>query len=511
MDTVQVHNVKIPNSLLVSGMTDTKTDEELFDFLKQYGQIERMIPIDDAQLGPGKSAIVEYTYGTAVESISPSLPYSLSSKTQSSVVFHIKSLTSCYVRNVGVMTRKTFLEELKKIAKESGKDFASVLRDELSRISAVVETDDLENEIELESYLPNDPASHAVETADRTSPQLSSVLMPNNLFDHNQSKPLLTPWSQTKPVLSPHDVNPPELQKDSELSDLYKSRRLLDSLTSPAIDIVKHLPSDSSPDLYLEILDSAYSTVENGDDLYVKFLNTFQDQGEKPSAYLQRLQVMLNTTLRRGGVTASDVHRQLLKQFCRGCWDNDLISELQLEKRSHNPPTLAKLLLLLRTEEDKQASKICRMKQHFGVYKQKVYSELQCAYVQDAEACSKPSAPSLRADSNAEIQGLVQVADLQSQLTRLIQKNNGKSQKKSLPKQDADKPLAQPSKTQKAQPADSTVVTQSNRPRPWYCFRCGEDGHIKPQCSKDPNPSLIAAKRNQLKEKQLAWDTLDLN
>ncbi|KAI3357325.1 hypothetical protein L3Q82_015770 [Scortum barcoo] len=94
------------------------------------------------------------------------------------------------------------------------------------------------------------------------------------------------------------------------------------SLLSPAIDIVKHLAPESPLNVYLEILDSAFGTVEDGDDIFAKYLNTMRDNGEKPSAYLQRLQVMLNTTLRRGGVNASDLDRQLLRQFVRGCWDN---------------------------------------------------------------------------------------------------------------------------------------------------------------------------------------------
>ena len=85
------------------------------------------------------------------------------------------------------------------------------------------------------------------------------------------------------------------LLKDTRQSDLHKSRKLLESLLSPAIDIVKHLTPETPPSVYLEILDSAFSTVEDGDDLFTKYLNMMQDSGEKPSSYLQRLQVMLNT------------------------------------------------------------------------------------------------------------------------------------------------------------------------------------------------------------------------
>lgn len=78
-----------------------------------------------------------------------------------------------------------------------------------------------------------------------------------------------------------------------------------------------------------------------------------QDNGEKPSAYLQRLQATRNTAFRRGGVPAGDLDCQLLKRFIRGCWNNILISELQLEQKKQNPSTFAELLLLLRTAETK--------------------------------------------------------------------------------------------------------------------------------------------------------------
>lgn len=45
-----------------------------------------------------------------------------------------------------------------------------------------------------------------------------------------------------------------------------------------------------------------------------------------------------------------------------------------------------------------------------------------------------------------------------------------------------------------------------NKPRPWYCFQCGEDGHIRPNCDKEPNPSLFAVKKEQLREKLQKWE-----
>lgn len=76
-------------------------------------------------------------------------------------------------------------------------------------------------------------------------------------------------------------------------------------------------------------------------------MEMFQDVGEKPSTYLQRLQIAFNLALKRGGVLATDLDRHLLNQFCRGCWDNTLISELQLKQHKSCPPSFAEFLLLL--------------------------------------------------------------------------------------------------------------------------------------------------------------------
>lgn len=79
---------------------------------------------------------------------------------------------------------------------------------------------------------------------------------------------------------------------------------------------------------------------------------------------------MLSATVRRGGIAEKERDRSLLKQFCRGCWDQDLIANLQLERRTNNPPTFAELVVSVRTEEDRRASKEDRMRSHFGMTKQ---------------------------------------------------------------------------------------------------------------------------------------------
>ena len=169
------------------------------------------------------------------------------------------------------------------------------------------------------------------------------------------------------------------MMKDTSVSDLERTRRILESLLVPASDVIKHLGPEAPLTAYLQMLDSAFATVEDGEALFVRFMGTLQDSGEKPSTYLQRLQVALGNAVRRGGVPAQDSDKHLLRQFCRGCWDNVLLADFHLEQTKQNPPSFAELLLLLRTE-DRQEAKATRMKQHLGVTKQKAMSHVQSVY-----------------------------------------------------------------------------------------------------------------------------------
>lgn len=174
------------------------------------------------------------------------------------------------------------------------------------------------------------------------------------------------------------------IMNDRALSDVQRSHLILDSLLPPAAHIVKHLCPDLPPNIYLKQLDSAYGTVQDGEELYAKFMDTFQNAGENTSTYLQRLQVALSLAVKRGGVPESDVNKHLINQFCRGCWDNGLISELQLKQKKAHPPSFAELLLLLRTEEDREGAKTQRMKQHLGNSKQRVSSQ---AHMEKRRTC----------------------------------------------------------------------------------------------------------------------------
>lgn len=235
--------------------------------------------------------------------------------------------------------------------------------------------------------------------------------------------------------------------------------------------------------------------------MFAKFLNTHQNSGEKPSSYLHRLQSSLSAVVKKRAVCASDADKQLLKQFCRGCWDNTLIATVQLEQRQNKPPTFSEFLLLLRTEEDKQAAKASRMKQHLGFTKAKVQANMQAVCVNEATDYDVHMQDSSIPSAMEQIKK--QIANLQVQIAALtVSKREIPVKSKALKTQKAKSKDNQPI-SQKQSPAQATTI---RRPRPWYCFKCGEDGHIVTSCSNPPNPTLVDTKRKELKEKQQAWD-----
>lgn len=69
MEVIEEKGIKVPNAVLISGLTGTEVDEEILDFVKQYGSINKIIPLSDPSLGSKRSVIVELNSGLAVQTL----------------------------------------------------------------------------------------------------------------------------------------------------------------------------------------------------------------------------------------------------------------------------------------------------------------------------------------------------------------------------------------------------------------------------------------------------------
>ncbi|XP_073773333.1 zinc finger CCHC domain-containing protein 12-like [Danio rerio] len=544
MDVVMQEGIKIPNAIIISGETETADNEEFLKILQKHGSIVRSVKIQDPESEFNQDVIIEFDSGSALQSLEPLLPYTYQLTSDPNITYLVRSLSSVYTQQLGGSATKSYLKGLKEIAKLSGANFEAMLSEMLTEMSAVVLP--ASSVSEAPDKPPITPSGQEP-ISGKTSPVMAQPSNEGNQEMHQTAAHV----ADSSVLTSPTILNPPEVQrlvvehvvrsgegvaqahipmrlrlfsgrkprpanetdydtwrssvdlvlKDPAISDLHGSRKILDSLLPPAADVIKQLSADAAPSAYLQLLDSAFGTVEDGDELFAKFMNTLQDAGEKPSAYLYRLQAALNIAIKRGGVLASEADRHLLKQFCRGCWDDGLIADLRLAQKRDDPPTFAQLLLMLRTEEDKHTAKTIRMKQHLGSSKQRALMNTQRIWVCDEPKQSTDCNVLSLATEAKELKK--QIATLQSQLAKLATKSEAPKKLASQTVDRKDKKSTKPS-------VESTMpmhYKQTDKPRPWYCFQCGEDGHIASSCDSEPNPALVAEKRKLLREKQSQWES----
>ncbi|XP_051234882.1 uncharacterized protein LOC127351407 [Dicentrarchus labrax] len=561
MEVVKLQNIKVQNAVLVSGLTHSEIDNEVFDFLKQFGSVARLVEVPSA--GKEVKVIVEFQHEATVKELEKQhLPLNRVCTANPQVVHYVQSLMSVYSSEVSASATVAYLTELKDLAQRSSKSFEDILREELARIGESVgrETQDNGTETPAEpaptpltdepQVMP--PISLADEEASSVSITSQTAEVVTEITSHEDGK-MHSPQTpaelhstpEVQRVIVEHIVRSNEMAPHSNLSyklkpfsgrvphpafevdyDAWRSsvefclndpvisdtqvvRKIVESLSPPAAHIVKSLGPKATPKAYLKLLDSAYATVEDGDELFARFLNTNQNVGEKASDYLQRLHTTLSSVISREGIVPSDADKQLLRQFCRGCWDSPLLLSLQLEQRKTDPPSFAEFLLLLRTEENKQASKATRMKQHLGITKTRALSHVQTTLMSSMDSfdtTSDPDSVSYAAhnDLKKEIADLrAQIAQLKTCTTEKPVKKASKETKKQLQKTQNESAMKEIKPERKEM---KQITATLHKPKPWYCFRCGEDAHIASSCNNDPNPALVEAKRRALREKQRVWE-----
>ncbi|XP_035990161.1 uncharacterized protein LOC118561989 [Fundulus heteroclitus] len=315
MDVFLKYGIKIPNSVLVEGISVSPSNDEVFEFLNQYGKINRSEIISEPDSEFDETLVVEFCSGTALEALRPVLPHTLLSKDQTS--FCILDLPTVCTAHVAKNKTMTYLSELQEVAKLTGMDYSEVLKAMMTQIGlsiAAIKPAAQVKEQPTDAEVPTIPPVPVVRSPSFGPPPITSGSVPQMPVPSpaNDSGQPSGPTSQSAPRQSTNsiDLHPPEVQhyvvehivksedssihhqrlrmfsgrvprpsheadfetwrsgvelllKDPAVSDLQRSRRILDSLLPPAADIIKHLSPDTLPTVYLETLDSAYATVQD--------------------------------------------------------------------------------------------------------------------------------------------------------------------------------------------------------------------------------------------------------
>ncbi|KAJ8000871.1 hypothetical protein DPEC_G00184900 [Dallia pectoralis] len=483
------------SSLYVTGIDEAYSDDDITEFFKVNGDIKKVVRVPDDPEQPRGRALIEYTAERVISRLDPIQLGSLPSPNDPAVTWCVKTVRELCQEELGRELAQKCLAELSSLAEISKAGFWGALQGELQ--SALPHAELAPPQSPDTQLQPSDnPVAISIDGSSADGNMQTNHDIANPINAATRTIPTTATWN---PILDEGTVNPPHVQKVIVEHFIRESKENIESLLSPAADIVKPLGTNATPQAYLTQLESAFGVVEDGEELFATFLGSNQNSGEKPSVYLSRLQTLLTKAVTRGGVSAAESDKYLLRQFCRGCWDQSLIIGLQLEHRRPNPPTFPELLLLLRTEEDRRAAKMDRMKKHLGSTKAAahVHSVINMP-VFDPEAY-----PTTTKEHETDSRLEKEVAELRMQVAKLIQQGERGEGHKGVQSR-----LAQsgpPAKT------ESLLVQASNRdsnpqsptpPKPWFCFKCGGDGHITAKCTFEPNPGLVRKKNAELKEKR---------
>lgn len=257
-----------------------------------------------------------------------------------------------------------------------------------------------------------------------------------------------------------------------QCAETVKRQRIVESLRGPAADIVRFLkvssPTSTAAD-YLRALDTAYGSTERESDLMVKFGSTYQEPGEKLSAFLYRLDKILHRIFLKGCVKVEDLNRRRMEQIIKGALTTDMVAmRLRVTYSLRDPPNFSDLLREVREEENwinaRDGAKV-------GVATTTAVPRV---------TVSEKEVDSLKRD----------VKELSAQVTKLMKVVGStlvseSSSQKNLPVMSAD------AKARDAVPnKDLAVPVKSGI----FCYKCGEDGHTRRECKGEENLRMVNQK-----------------
>ncbi|KAL1249378.1 hypothetical protein QQF64_020383 [Cirrhinus molitorella] len=217
----------------------------------------------------------------------------------------------------------------------------------------------------------------------------------------------------------------------------------------------------------LRDLEGAFGTPESGKDLYFAFRLLRQNPGEALSDFLKRMEKSLTRVAQKGGLAGNNVDRARIEQLIRGAVESDLLLlQLRLRERRENPPTF---LVLLKAEESEAARHSLGSTARPTPRPRQKFSGLAAVKeLRTENTGGHPKGPEVMLESKPvqSRRGADTLADLEL----------------------SKEPL-------KPEQSDTFAKPRFELTREdYFCYKCGEDGHIAPRCRATENYSLVIQK-----------------
>ncbi|XP_054860324.1 modulator of apoptosis 1-like [Amphiprion ocellaris] len=281
------------------------------------------------------------------------------------------------------------------------------------------------------------------------------------------------------------------LVDEGECSDKEKRQRILESLKGPALEIIQAVrmtEPDASPHDFIEAIESIFGTVESGEELYLSFRALHQQSGERLSDFLRRL-------------------------------ERSLVKVLKIRERKDDPPTFLNLLREMIEEESRQSARQSQTapvrRQHVRTIQAEKEKEPDSTTQRELEAQIQELKARLEKRNNSwsqlppddpiggskEKEKKKQKIESQSELKSLRKQVEALENKMSVMAVNytsAPKPknMTQPSRHKAAQTHKPIPfkMSPSKDFDGYFCYKCGENGHIANRCTSAENPQKVIRK-----------------
>lgn len=151
-----------------------------------------------------------------------------------------------------------------------------------------------------------------------------------------------------------------EIVKEWPVAEAEKKRWLMESLRGPALDLMHIVQADDpsiSVEECLEAFKQVFGSLESRRSSQVRYLKTYQEEGEKVSAYVLRLETLLRKAVEKRAIPKNIADQVRLEQVMAGASLSEILwCRLREMKDQGSPPSFLELMKIIREEEEEEAS-----------------------------------------------------------------------------------------------------------------------------------------------------------
>lgn len=272
-----------------------------------------------------------------------------------------------------------------------------------------------------------------------------------------------------------------QMSEEWQCAENVKKQRVVESLRGPAADTIRFLrgakPTATLPE-YLAAIDNVFGTTESGTDLLLRFRSTLQEEGEKLSDFVYRLDKLMHRMLLKKIITRDGIDTLRMEQILRGALPHDIIAmKLKVTQSIRTTPSYPELMREIREEENRMED---RPKMKAKVTAVKPTTE---ATVGKGEFD----------DLKKELKGIA------SQVSQLLKVNTMANITQKVSADEVS--TGSVTSPQRQQSVAAGVLKGAPVKREGlFCYRCGEDGHFSRDCQGEEdlrkvNRRLIQARK----------------